>query len=76
MILLPSFYAHIYFIEGNEIFKLGGEDLEKLKIFKIFKIFQIYYFKTPIFQIFTTFNTLEVLTFRDPIPRDVEVRAS
>ena len=73
MILLPSFYAHIYFIEGNEIFKLGDEDLEKLKIFKIF---QIYYFKTPIFQIFTTFNTLEVLTFRDPIPRDVEVRAS
>ena len=37
--LLAMFYGHIYFIENNERFKLGGEDLEKLKIFKIFKPF-------------------------------------
>ena len=42
MILLPSFYAHIYFIEGNERFKLGGEDLEKTQNFQFFKIFQIF----------------------------------
>ena len=37
MILLPSFYLHIYFIEGNERFKLGVEDLEKLKFSKFSK---------------------------------------
>ena len=30
MIFLPSFYEHDDFIEGNEEFKLGGEELEKL----------------------------------------------
>ena len=77
--MLAMFYGHVYFIEDNERFKLGGEDLEKLKL-RNFQNFQNFYtlysFKTPIFQIVTTFNTLEVLTFRDPIPRDVEVRAS
>ena len=75
--ILAIFYIHNDFIEGNERSKLGGEDLEKLKISKFLKLFKtFYYFKTPIFQIYITFNTLEVLTFRDPIPRDVEVRAS
>ena len=43
--MLAMFYGHVYFIEDNERFKLGGEDLEKLKLrnfqtfFKIFKIF-------------------------------------
>ena len=81
--MLAIVYGHVYFIEDNERFKLGGEDLEKLtfskfsNLFTIFKILYFYYFKTPIFfQIFTTSNTLEVLSFRDPIPRDVEVRAS
>ena len=32
--ILAIFYIHNDFIEGNERFKLGGEDLEKLKIFK------------------------------------------
>ena len=49
--ILAIFYKDNDFIEGNERFKLGGKDLEKLKFFKIFKTF--YYFKTPIFQIFT-----------------------
>ena len=74
--IVAIFYIHIYFIEGNERFKLGGEDLEKLKMSKFSKFFNFFCFKTPIFQIFTTFNTLEVLSFRDPIPRDVGVRAS
>ena len=30
-------YIYIYFIEGNERFKLGGEDLEKLKLSKFSK---------------------------------------
>ena len=29
--ILAIFYIHKDFIEGNERFKLGGEDLEKLK---------------------------------------------
>ena len=33
MIFLPYFYKHDDFIEGNEKFKLGGEDLEKLNNF-------------------------------------------
>ena len=61
MIFLPSFYKHDDFIEGNERFKLGGEDVEKLHNF--FKIFNFLLLKTPIFQIFTILNTLEVLTF-------------
>ena len=60
MIFLPTFYIHNVFIEGNARFKLGGEDLEKLKFSKILNFFL---FETPIFQIFTTINTLEVLTF-------------
>ena len=71
MIFLPSFYIHNDFIEGNERFKLGGEDLEKLKIFKLFTIL-----KLLIFKFLPLLNTLEVLSFWDPIPRDVEVRAS
>ena len=74
--MLAMFYGHVYFIEDNERFKLGGEDLEKLKLRNFQNFYTLYSFKTPIFQIVTTFNTLEVLTFRDPIPRDVEVRAS
>ena len=61
MIFLPSFHKHNDFIEGNERFKLGGEDLEKLNNF--LKILNCLFLKTPIFQIFTTLNTLEVLTF-------------
>ena len=40
--ILAIFYIHNDFIEGNERFKLGGEDLEKLKIFKIFKILKLF----------------------------------
>ena len=75
--IVAIFYIHVYFIEGNERFKLEGKDLEKLQMSKFSKIFNFFtILKTPIFQNLTTFNTLEVLTFRDPIPRDVEVRAS
>ena len=35
--MLAMFYGHVYFIEGNERFKLGGEDLEKLKPSKFSK---------------------------------------
>ena len=38
--MLALFYGYVYFIEDNERFKLGGEDLEKLKIFKISNLFQ------------------------------------
>ena len=61
MILLPYFYNHDDFIEGYERFKLRGEDLEKLNNFS--KILNFVLLKTPIFKIFTTLNTLEVLTF-------------
>ena len=38
MIFFSSFHEHDDFIEDNEEFKLGGEDLEKLKKFsKILK---------------------------------------
>ena len=40
--ILAIFDIHNDFIEGNERFKLGGEELEKLKIFKIFKIFKLF----------------------------------
>ena len=30
MIFLPSFHVHDDFFQGNENFKLGGENLEKL----------------------------------------------
>ena len=49
--ILAIVYKLNNFIEGNEKFKLGGEDLEKLKFsknFKIFKLFAIlncYFFK-------------------------------
>ena len=36
--MLAIVYGHVYFIEDNERFKLGGEDLEKLKL-KNFQIF-------------------------------------
>ena len=39
--ILAIFYKHNDFIEGNEKFKLGGEDLEKLKFSKNFKIFKL-----------------------------------
>ena len=32
--IIVIFYIHNDFIEGNERFKLGGEDLEKLKFSK------------------------------------------
>ena len=38
---LAIFYKHNDFIEGNERFKLEGEDLEKLKFSKNFKLFTI-----------------------------------
>ena len=38
--MLAMFYGHVYFVEDNERFKLGDEDLEKLKIFKISNLFQ------------------------------------
>ena len=42
--MLAIFYGHVYFIEDNERFKLGGEDLEKLIILKILKIFNFLLF--------------------------------
>ena len=33
-ILLPYFHEYDDFIEGNEEFKLGGEDIEKLNNFQ------------------------------------------
>ena len=42
--MLAIFYGHVYFIEDNERFKLGGEDLEKLKILKILKFFNFLLF--------------------------------
>ena len=75
--ILAIFYIHNDFIEGNERFKLGGEDLEKLKIFILFKIFKLLIIsKLLFFKFLPLLNTLEVLSFSDPIPRDVEVRAS
>ena len=61
MILLQSFYIHKVFIEGNERFKLGGEDIEKLNNFSKTKNLNFLLLKTPIFQLFTTINTLEVI---------------
>ena len=40
------------FIEGNEEFKLGDEDLEKLNNFS--KILKFYILETPIFSTFTS----------------------
>ena len=48
------FYEHVYFIEDNERFKLGGEDLEKLKIFKI----------STFFKNFKLFTILKLLFFK------------
>ena len=36
--IVAIFYIHIYFIKGNERFKFGGEDLEKLKLSKFSKL--------------------------------------
>ena len=52
--MLAMFYGHVYFIEDNERFKLGGEDLEKLKLrnfqtfskfSKFLKLLEILFFK-------------------------------
>ena len=56
MILLPSFYEHDDFIDDNEEFELGGEDIKNLNNFSKKLKFKI--LKTPIFQIFTTLPTL------------------
>ena len=62
MIFLPSFYKPDDFTEGNEKFKLAGEDLEKLnKFLKNFKLLTSQ--KLLLFKIFTTPNILQVLTF-------------
>ena len=66
MIFLPSVYKHNDLIEGNERFKLGNEDLEKLKFSKFSKFskfLNFLLFETPIFQNVNTFNPLEVLEF-------------
>ena len=47
MQFLPYFHEHDDFIEGNEEFKLGGEDLEKLNNFS--KILNFSILKSPIF---------------------------
>ena len=52
--MLSMFYEHVYFIEDNERFKLGGEDLEKLKIFKI----------STFFKNFKLFTILKLLFFQ------------
>ena len=65
--MLAIVYGHVYFIEDNERFKLGGEDLEKLtfskilNLFKNFKILYFYYFKTPFFSNFYHFKHLRSL---------------
>ena len=57
-------HEHVVFIEGNEIFELGGEDLEKSLLF--LKFLKFYILKTLVFQKFDLlYLTLEVLTFRD-----------
>ena len=56
-IIFSLFYKHNDFIEGNENFKMGGEDLEKLKNFKLLTSKKLLFF-----QIFTTLNILEVLS--------------
>ena len=42
--MLAMFYGHVYLIEDNERFKLGGEDLEKLKLSKFLKFFNFLLF--------------------------------
>ena len=41
--MLAMFYGHVYFIEDNERFKLGGEDLEKLKFSKFSKFLNYFF---------------------------------
>ena len=53
--MLAIFYGHVYFIEENERFNFGGEDLENSKFLKIWKFLTFYCFITP------NFTTLEVL---------------
>ena len=55
--MLAIVYGHVYFIEDNERFKLGGEDLEKLKFSKIVNLFKI-------FKIFKLFTILKLLFFK------------
>ena len=55
MIFLQCFYGHVYFIEDNERFKLGGEDLEKVKIFKQISKFS---------KFFNFFTILKLLFFK------------
>ena len=51
MLFLPSFHHHDDFIEGNENFNLGAEDLEKLNNFlKNFKNFKILNSKNSYFK--------------------------
>ena len=61
MIIVISIFLHEHsnFIEDNEVFKLGGEDLEKFNNFSKILKFQI--LETPIFQIFTTLLHLRSL---------------
>ena len=40
--ILAIFYKHNDFIEGNERFKLWGEDLEKLKFSKFSKFLKLF----------------------------------
>ena len=57
-------HEHVVFIEGNEKFQLGGEDLEKALPFS--KILKFYLLRTPIFQNFDLiYPTLEVFSSRD-----------
>ena len=56
--MIAMFYGHVYFIEDNERFKLGGEDLEKLKNFQIFKIFKIFKLCTILKLLFFKFLLL------------------
>ena len=59
MIIILAIFLHEHnnFIEDNEEFKLGGEDLEKFNnFFKNFKIL-----KTLIFEIYTTLLYLRIL---------------
>ena len=55
--ILAIFYKHNDFIEGNERFKLGGEDLEKLKFSKNFKTFKLFTILNSYFFKFLPFLT-------------------
>ena len=62
MIFVPSFHENDNLIEGNEEFKLGGKDFEKINNF--FEIFKLLNSRKLLFsKFFTTLLTLEVLKF-------------